>query len=185
MSYKHIHIASGLSVNSEIRPNNVNGISSQAIKIVKKKFKHTLKSHANSYICYMEKKYIFELEMKVRDYEVDAEGIVNNARYLHYMEHTRHEFCEWAGMTFRDMCSRGIFPVLNKVTIEYKVPLGLGERFKSCLNIARKGPRFMFYQDIYNMKGDLVAKAEVSCVTMVDGRLTRGDEIAHCFEKFL
>ena len=41
--------------------------------------------------------YIFELPMKVRDYEVDSEGIVNNAVYLHYLEHTRHEFCEWAG----------------------------------------------------------------------------------------
>ena len=37
-------------------------------------------------------KYMFELPMKVRDYEVDVEGIVNNANYLHYMEHTRHEF---------------------------------------------------------------------------------------------
>ena len=37
-------------------------------------------------------KYIFSMPMQVRDYEVDAEGIVNNAEYLHYMEHTRHEF---------------------------------------------------------------------------------------------
>ena len=32
--------------------------------------------------------YIFELPMKVRDYEVDSEGIVNNAVYLHYLEQT-------------------------------------------------------------------------------------------------
>ena len=32
--------------------------------------------------------YIYELPIKVRDYEVDAEGIVNNANYLHYLEHT-------------------------------------------------------------------------------------------------
>ena len=133
----------------------------------------------------MEKKYIFKLEMKVRDYETDAEGIVNNANYLHYLEHTRHEFCEWAGMTFRDMCDRGIFPVLNKVTIEYKTPLHSGERFISCLNIGRKGPRFLFYQDIYNLQGEQVVKAEVSCVTMVNGKLTRGDEIASCFNRFL
>ncbi len=31
------------------------------------------------------KDYIFKLPMKVRDYEVDVEGIVNNANYLHYM----------------------------------------------------------------------------------------------------
>ena len=33
-------------------------------------------------------KYIFELKMKVRDYECDLQGIVNNANYQHYIEHT-------------------------------------------------------------------------------------------------
>lgn len=46
--------------------------------------------------------YIYELKMKVRDYEVDCQGIVNNANYLHYLEHTRHEFCQQAGLSFRD-----------------------------------------------------------------------------------
>ena len=31
-------------------------------------------------------KYIFTLELAVRDYELDSEGIVNNAIYLHYLE---------------------------------------------------------------------------------------------------
>ena len=38
------------------------------------------------------KEYVYQLKMKVRDYECDLEGIVNNANYQHYMEHTRHEF---------------------------------------------------------------------------------------------
>ena len=37
----------------------------------------------------MKTDYIFELEMKVRDYECDLQGIVNNANYQHYIEHTR------------------------------------------------------------------------------------------------
>ncbi|MDD6687289.1 acyl-CoA thioesterase, partial [Sodaliphilus pleomorphus] len=36
------------------------------------------------------KEYVFSVEIPVRDYELDAEGIVNNANYLHYMEYTRH-----------------------------------------------------------------------------------------------
>ena len=38
-------------------------------------------------------KYIYELKMAVRDYECDLQGIVNNANYQHYTEHTRHMFC--------------------------------------------------------------------------------------------
>lgn len=125
------------------------------------------------------------MQMKVRDYEVDSEGIVNNAVYLHYLEHTRHEFCEWAGMTFRSMHERGIDPVLSKVEIEYKTPLGLGESFRSCLNISREGARFIFHQDIYNSEGKIVVKAKVACVTTVNGRLTRGDELVEAFAKYL
>ena len=47
--------------------------------------------------------YIFELEMQVRDYECDMEGIVNNAIYQHYLEHTRHEFLASSGISFIEM----------------------------------------------------------------------------------
>ena len=130
-------------------------------------------------------KYIFELPMKVRDYEVDSEGIVNNANYLHYMEHTRHEFCYSAGMSFRQMHEQGIDPVLRKVEIEYITPLGLGDEMVSKLNIAREGARFVFYQDIYNSKDQLVAKAVVTCVCIENGRLTRGEVLAKAFEDYL
>ncbi|HAD03062.1 MAG TPA: acyl-CoA thioesterase, partial [Porphyromonadaceae bacterium] len=43
------------------------------------------------------KSYIFKLSMKVRDYECDLQGVVNNANYQHYLEHTRHEFLESLG----------------------------------------------------------------------------------------
>ena len=51
----------------------------------------------------MKTDYIFELEMKVRDYECDLQGIVNNANYQHYIEHTRHEFLLAQGISFADL----------------------------------------------------------------------------------
>ena len=47
--------------------------------------------------------YVFELTMKVRDYECDLQGIVNNANYQHYIEHTRHEFLLTRGVSFADL----------------------------------------------------------------------------------
>lgn len=131
------------------------------------------------------KHYIFELPMKVRDYEVDSEGIVNNAVYLHYMEHTRHEFCDSVGFAFKEMHARGIFPVLSKAEVEYKRPLRLGDRMVSKLALERRGPLFVFIQDIYTPEGEPVALGRISIATLVDGRLTRGDELATHFQKFI
>jgi acyl-CoA thioester hydrolase len=129
--------------------------------------------------------YIFTLQMQVRDYELDYQGIVNNANYLHYLEHTRHEFCREAGLTFADMHRRGIDPVLAKIAVEYKQPLRSDETFISCLNIARKGPKFVFKQDLYKEDGTPVLKAEVSVVCIENGQLTRGDVLAEVFKDYL
>lgn len=131
------------------------------------------------------KDYIFTLPLKVRDYEVDSEGIVNNAVYLHYLEHTRHEFCEAAGTSFRSMHLSGLDPVLSRVDIRYRTPLGLGQSMLSCLNISRKGPKFIFEQDIYTSDLKPVVNAIVEVVCLENGRLSRGDVLAQAFEKFL
>jgi len=122
--------------------------------------------------------YIFEMPLKVRDYEVDSQGIVNNANYLHYLEHTRHEFCEARGFTFRDMQRHGIDPVVNKIELEYHSPLHLGETMRSKLWIERQGARFLFHQDVFTPSGALAVRAVVSVVVLEKGRLTRGDALA-------
>lgn len=133
----------------------------------------------------IEQKYIFQLPIQVRDYEVDAEGIVNNAVYLHYMEHTRHEFCKRVGYSFRQMQAEGISPVVTKIEIEYRRSLGLGDEMVSCLNIKRRGPQYIFQQDIYTPDGEPLTKAKVSIACLRDGRLTRGDELAGAFANYL
>ena len=94
--------------------------------------------------------YQFELPIKVRDYETDSQGIVNNANYLHYLEITRHDFCEQAGTSFRAMQEQGLDPVVRKIEIEYISSLTLGDSMISKLRMHREGARFIFRQDIFN-----------------------------------
>lgn len=131
------------------------------------------------------KEYIFSMEIDVRDYELDSEGIVNNANYLHYLEMTRHEFSRKEGLPFDEMRRQGMVPVLNRVEIDYITSLVSGDRMTSCLNLSRKGPRFIFNQDIYNQHGQPVVRAVVSVVTLENGRLSRGEKLADAFEKYL
>ena len=132
------------------------------------------------------KKFIFQTELKTRDYECDAQGVVNNANYQHYLEVTRHEFIESVGQSFYDWHLRGIDVMVSKIVINYKASLHGGEAFISCLNIRRTGVRYIFDQEIYRTSdGKLCISAEVHCVCVVNGVLTRGDEIAEYFAQYL
>ncbi len=124
------------------------------------------------------KEYIFSLEIPVRDYELDSEGIVNNANYLHYLEHTRHAFVKSRGYSFGEMSADGIIPVVNRIEVDYKRPLCSGDVMVSRLWVEHLGVRYLFHQDIYNkVDGLLVASAVVSIVTLVNGQLSRSDEL--------
>ena len=130
--------------------------------------------------------YQFELPIKVRDYETDSQGIVNNANYLHYLEITRHDFCEQAGTSFRAMQQQGLDPVVRKIEIEYISSLTLGDTMISRLRMHREGARFIFRQDIFNALNEApVVRATVTIVCLEDGRLSRGDTIAEAFARYL
>lgn len=129
--------------------------------------------------------YVFEMPIKVRDYEVDSQGIVNNANYQHYLEHTRHMFCEQAGVSFRDMHAAGIDPVVRRIEIDYLRPLGLGDSMVSRIALFRQGPMFVFRQDIFTPESEPVVHAMVDIVCLENGRLTRGERLAEAFAKYL
>ena len=64
------------------------------------------------------KEYIFKLTDKVRDYECDLQGVVNNSNYQHYMEHTRHEFLESLGENFGKLHEKGTAISLASMSIK-------------------------------------------------------------------
>ena len=76
-------------------------------------------------------KYVYETRMTVRDYECDIEGIVNNANYLHYTEHTRHLFLQHCGLSFADMHRKGVDAVVARMNLKFKTPLVPDDTFIS------------------------------------------------------
>ena len=122
------------------------------------------------------KEYIFKLELKVRDYECDLQGVVNNSNYQRYMEHTRHEYLESLGENFALLHEKGIDAFVSRVEIKFKHSLRCGDRFLSCMNIRREGVKLVFEQDIFRMPENVLAAAgKVETVIVVNGKLTRGD----------
>ena len=117
-------------------------------------------------------KYIFEQQMKVRDYECDLQGIVNNANYQHYIEHTRHEFLLSLGVSFAHLHNEGIDPVVARLNMAFKTPLKSGDEFVSKLYIKKEGIKYVFFQDIFRLP-DMkpVIKATVETVCVINGRL--------------
>jgi acyl-CoA thioester hydrolase len=94
--------------------------------------------------------YRFTLDFKVRDYECDVQGIVNNAVYLNYLEHCRHEFLLAAGIDFNRLAREKVFLVVVRAELDYKSSLRGGDAFWIGLNLERLSPlRFVFLQDIY------------------------------------
>ena len=131
-------------------------------------------------------KYIYELKMKVRDYECDLQGIVNNANYQHYLEHTRHEFLTAAGMSFARLHEEGIDPVVARLTLAFKTPLKSGDEFLSRLYLKKEGIKYVFYQDIYRASDEkMVIKATVETVCLVNGRLSDSSVFDQTFSSYL
>lgn len=130
--------------------------------------------------------YIYELTMKVRDYECDLQGIVNNANYQHYLEHTRHEFLSATGASFSRLHEEGVDPVVARLSMAFKTPLRSGDEFISKLYLRKEGIKYVFYQDIFRLP-DLkpVIKATVETVCVVNGKLSTSSLFDELFAGYL
>lgn len=133
----------------------------------------------------MKEKYAYQLQMKVRDYECDLQGIVNNANYQHYIEHTRHEFLLSAGISFAALHQQGIDAVVARLNMAFKTPLKSGDEFVSCLNIQKEGIKYVFYQDVYRLPDMKCAiKSQVDTVCLVNGRLADCPELDEALKPY-
>jgi acyl-CoA thioester hydrolase len=106
---------------------------------------------------------IFSIELKVRDYEVDMQGVVNNANYQHYLEHARHQYLQHIGLDFAKLTNEGIILVVKRIEIDFNSSLKSGDSFIVDCSTERISPlRFGFIQHIYRASDHkLVISAKV------------------------
>jgi len=130
--------------------------------------------------------YAFRLDFKVRDYECDIQGIVNNGVYQNYLEHARHEYLLAAGVDFAALAQQNINLVVVRAELDYKTPLQSGDAFWIGLNTQQSSKvRFDFLQDIYRSADDrLVMNAKITGTSLNErGRPFLPAEISALFER--
>ena len=134
----------------------------------------------------MATKYIFETKMQVRDYECDIEGIVNNANYLHYCEHTRHLFLKQCGLSFAEMHEKGVDAVVARMIMQFKTPLRPDDEFFSRLRLTKEGIKYVFHHDLFRASDEKLSfRAQVELVCIVNGRLSGSEDYDRAFAPWL
>lgn len=113
---------------------------------------------------------IYSINLTVRDYECDLQGIVNNSVYQNYYEHCRHQFLLSKNMDFKDLVDQGIYLVLIRSEIDYKYSLTSHNDFIVTIDTIERISKFksIFKQSIILKDKDfgdiLVSKAVFTVV---------------------
>ena len=110
----------------------------------------------------------FQVQVRVRGYELDLNGHLNQAVYLQYGEHARWELFRAAGLSPEGLLAARIGPVVLETTIRYRRELRDGDEVTvSCAFSFGDDRTFDVSQDIRLLDGTLAAQ-----LTSVGGLLS-------------
>jgi acyl-CoA thioester hydrolase len=104
----------------------------------------------------------FITELRVRHYEMDTLGHVNNAVYQNYLEQAAIEHSEHVGLNLEKYRELGGVFVLQRIEIEYLRPAFAGDLLSITTWVEEmKGSRAKRYYEIRHLQKDkLLVKAE-------------------------
>ena len=68
--------------------------------------------------------------VRVRSYELDSFGHVNNAVYLNYLEEARSEFLKQVGLSFHDFARLGVHLVIVEAHVRYLASAVYGDEIE-------------------------------------------------------
>jgi len=120
----------------------------------------------------------FEIELKVRDYELDLQGIVNNSVYQNYLEHARHEFLISKNIDFAALHNQNIDLVVSRIEIDYKAPLKSQDKFVVKINTYKEGNlRIIFNQWIERIPDNkIIIQAKITGVCLKNGKPVKPED---------
>ena len=111
----------------------------------------------------------FIWESQVRSYELDNQGIVNNANYLHYFDHARVKHLYSKGIDWDKWHAEGYDLVLVHLDMTFKFSLRAHEEFCVISSIEKSGKlRMMFHQKIFKKNNDKLIVSAINTIVCVD-----------------
>ena len=101
----------------------------------------------------------FQVQVTVRNYELDTQGPLNNAAYIQYGDHARWEMLRAAGVTVDRMLTAGLGPVTLETTIRFHRELRAGDAVTiSCVFIWEAGKTFRIEQELRRADDSVAAE---------------------------
>ena len=108
---------------------------------------------------------MFTINFEVRDNELDAQGVVNNANYFIYMAHARHQYAKKLGLDFVEMANNGQNLFLISSNIEFKQSLKSNDFFMVTSEVVLEGKiKFAFKQQIIKNDDTIIVNGYNICV---------------------
>ncbi len=125
----------------------------------------------------------------VRDYELDSQGIVNNATYINYLEQCRNDYARSLNIDFAEYHKAGYIFVVAGIEIQYRKSLTANEKF--CATAMLSGydkKRIYFNQEIIKTyDASIAAKAivHIACLDYKAGKAEMPSMLTEVLDKEL
>lgn len=108
---------------------------------------------------------------RVRSYELDSFGHVNNAVFLNYLEYARTEYLLQKGLSFRSFEDWKAFPFVIKAEIKYKAPAKVHDSLEIRGYVSEwKRSSFVLSYLVYNQEDQLEIVAAEMVFAFVNER---------------
>lgn len=116
---------------------------------------------------------MFSYAMRVRDYECDLQGVVNNSVYQNYFEHARHEFLLQKGVDFSALAEAGVNLMVTRIELDFKRSLRPKDDFYVTVAVERVSRlKFAFIQHAHRQSDDalMVSSRAIGVAVSAAGR---------------